>query len=177
MYSALKHEGKRLYTLARAGKVVDRPARKVTIKSLTLVSQTADSLTFDVSCTKGTYVRTLAEDLGEALGCGAHVTFLRRVTTGPFILSQTVTIEKLESMQGDIAALDGLLHSLDLALQEYPLVSCSDSEKTNLCLGRQVHREGLQQQGLIRLNDVDGHIFGLGKWRDGDQLAPVRIFV
>lgn len=177
MYSALKHEGKRLYALARAGQVVDRPARNVTIKSLTLLSQTTDSLTFEVLCTKGTYVRTLAEDMGNALGCGAHVSYLRRVTTGPFELSQTVTIEQLEAMQADLAALDGLLHSIDLALQEYPLVSCSDSEKSNLCLGKLVHKDGLQQQALIRLNDSEGRIFGLGKWSDGEQLAPVRIFV
>ena len=176
MYSALKHDGQRLYTLARAGKVVERPPRDVTIKSLELLSKTDDSLTLEVSCTKGTYVRTLAEDLGEALGCGAHVTFLRRIKTGPFELGEAVTIEQLESLQGDINVLDQQLNNLDLALQEYPIIGCTDDEVADLCLGRQIHVETLEQHSLIRLNAPDGNIFGLGKWKEGNYLAPIRIF-
>jgi tRNA pseudouridine55 synthase len=176
MYSALKHNGKRLYALARAGEVVDRPAREITIKTLLLLSKTADSLTLEVCCTKGTYVRTLAEDIGAALGCGAHVVFLRRIKSGPFELGQSVTVDQLESAEGDIAALDKLLNSLDLALQEYPVISCSEEDKANLCLGRQVRKDQLLCQPLIRMNDSGGNIFGLGKWSEGDCLAPVRIF-
>jgi len=177
MYSALKHNGQRLYALARAGQVVDRPPREVTIKSLTLLSKTQDSLTLEVCCTKGTYVRTLAEDLGEKLGCGAHVTFLRRIRTGPFDLKGSITIEQLESSQGDLVALDERLNSLDLALQDYPLVECDDKAVSDLCLGRQVHVDSLENNPIIRLNDPKGHIFGLGKWTDGNYLAPIRIFV
>jgi len=177
MYSALKHEGQRLYTLARAGKVVDRPARDVTIKSLVLLSKAADSLTLEVCCTKGTYVRTLAEDLGEALGCGAHVTFLRRIQTGPFGLEKSITVEQLEAMKDDLSALDSHLSSLDLALQEYPVLTCSDEQKADLCLGRKVEENGLIDAPLIRLNDPLGNIFGLGKWSESNRLAPVRIFV
>ena len=176
MYSALKHNGQRLYALAREGKVVDRPARDVTIKSLELLSKTDDSLTLEVCCTKGTYVRTLAEDLGEQLGCGAHVTYLRRIKTGPFELNEAVSIEQLESLQGDINALDQQLNTLDLALQEYPVVDCADEEVADLCLGRQVHVASLQHHPLIRLNDPKGNIFGLGKWKEGNYLAPIRIF-
>jgi tRNA pseudouridine55 synthase len=176
MYSALKHNGRRLYALAREGVVVERPARGVTIKSLTLKDQTADSISLEVCCTKGTYVRTLAEDLGYALGCGAHVAFLRRIVTGPFGLQESVTIEQLESLQGDLNGLDGLLNSLDLALQEYPVMTCNDIDRQDLCLGRQVQVDGLMNAPLIRMNDLSGNVFGLGKWESEGRLAPVRIF-
>jgi len=177
MYSALKHNGQRLYTLARQGQTIERPARKVTIKTLSLLSKTADSLTLEVCCTKGTYVRTLAQDIGDALGCGAHVSFLRRIKTGPFILSEAVTLEQLESAQGDLLELDGLLRSLDLALQEYPVMSINEGDKADLCLGRPIHVEQALCEPLIRLNDSKGRIFGLGKGVKEHQLAPVRIFV
>ncbi|MBV1875105.1 MAG: tRNA pseudouridine(55) synthase TruB [Cycloclasticus sp.] len=177
MYSALKHNGQRLYALARQGQVVDRPARNVTIKSLTLLSKTSDSLMLEVCCTKGTYVRTLAEDIGNALGCGAHVTFLRRIKTGPFVLNEAVTLEQLELVHDDLTALDDLLHSLDMALQDYPEMSFNGDDKNHLCLGRQIQVENVICEPLIRLNDSNGKIFGLGKWDGEHQLAPIRIFV
>jgi len=176
MYSALKHNGQRLYALARAGQVVERPPREVVIKSLTLMSQTETSLTLEVCCTKGTYVRTLAEDLGEKIGCGAHVTFLRRIKTGPFELNNSLTLEQLEAHAGDLGVLDDLLLGLDVALLEYPVVVCAEHEKADLCMGRKIDFKNLIEQPLIRLNDSQGHIFGLGKWSEKGQLAPVRIF-
>ncbi len=176
MYSALKHNGRRLYDIARAGQVVPRPAREVTINSLSLLSQSEETLTFEVSCTKGTYVRTLAEDIGEQLGCGAHVTFLRRLKTGPFDLNDAVTIEQLEADKGDLASLDCQLNSLDLALQQYPIINCNDKAVSDLCLGRQIYVDGLENSPIIRLNDPKGNIFGLGKWSEGNYLAPIRIF-
>jgi len=176
MYSALKHNGQRLYALARAGQVVERPPREVVIKSLTLMSQTASSLTLEVCCTKGTYVRTLAEDLGEKIGCGAHVTFLRRIKTGPFELNSSLTLEQLEAHTGNLGALDDLLLGLDVALLEYPVVVCTENEKADLCMGRKIDFKNLIEQPLIRLNDSQGRIFGLGKWNEESQLAPVRIF-
>ena len=134
MYSALKHNGQRLYALAREGKTVDRPSREVTINSLSLISQTPESLTLEVSCTKGTYVRTLAEDLGEKIGCGAHVTFLRRIKTGPFELTSSLTLEQLEESAGDWAKLDCLLLDIDVALLDYPVVICDELQKTDLCI-------------------------------------------
>jgi len=176
MYSALKHNGQRLYALARAGQVVERPPREVMIKSLILMSQTTSSLTLEVCCTKGTYVRTLAEDLGEKIGCGAHVTFLRRIKTGPFELNSSLTLEQLEAHAGDFGVLDDLLLGLDVALLEYPVVVCAEHEKADLCMGRKIDFKNLIEQPLIRLNDSQGHIFGLGKWNEEGQLAPVRIF-
>lgn len=176
MYSALKHQGQRLYALARAGKEVDRPARKVTIKSLELLVQEANSLTLQVTCTKGTYVRTLAEDIGEALSCGAHVTILRRTQAGPFAITQSVTLQELEALKDNVPALDSMLSSLDVALLEYPVLECDEQQKNDLCMGRKVMIEHLEEHQLIRLNDDQGAIFGLGKWSAKGCLAPVRIF-
>lgn len=177
MYSALKHNGQRLYALAREGKIVERPSRDVTIKSLKLISKEAEFLTFETLCTKGTYIRTLAEDLGKAIGCGAHVTFLRRLQTGPFHLTKSVTLSFLESLRGDQPALNAQLLSLDTALLDYPAVCCDEKEKSDLGFGRQVKIPGLQEYDLVRLNDQEGKIFGLGKYADTDQLAPVKIFI
>lgn len=176
MYSALKHNGQRLYALARAGQVVDRPSRSVSIRSLNVLSRDESSITLEVCCSKGTYVRTLAEDLAEKLACVAHVTFLRRIKTGPFDLANSVTLDQLDALQGDIESLDKQLNRLDSALMDYPVISCTDLEKADLCLGRKVTVEQLENHSLIRLNDANGEIFGLGKWSENDCLAPARIF-
>lgn len=93
MYSALKHDGQPLYKLARAGETVERKPRSVTIRQLTLLGLEGDRLRLQVHCSKGTYIRTLVEDIGAALGCGAHVAELRRVQAGPFDLARAVTLE------------------------------------------------------------------------------------
>ena len=98
MYSALKHNGKRLHELARAGIEVDRPPRRVTIFNLDLLALEGDRLTLRVQCSKGTYIRSLAMDLGERLGCGAHLTALRRERSGPFELRDAVTLDDLEAL-------------------------------------------------------------------------------
>src|SRR5690554_50930 len=95
MYSALKHDGQPLYKLARAGETVERKPRSVTIRQLTLLGLEGDRLRLEVHCSKGTYIRTLVEDIGAALGCGAHVAELRRSQAGPFDLSQAVTLEQI----------------------------------------------------------------------------------
>lgn len=118
MYSALKHQGQRLYKLARQGKTVERAARPVTIHSLELKELAADSLTLDVSCSKGTYIRTLVEDLGQALGCGAHIEMLRRTWVAPYQGLPLWTLDDLQQClsDGGEAALDQCLLPLDSAL-------------------------------------------------------------
>lgn len=101
MYSALKKDGQPLYKLARAGEVVEREARSVTITRLDLLSFEPPCATLAVSCSKGTYVRTLVEDLGQVLGCGAHVAALRRTQAGPFALAQAITLETLERVHAE----------------------------------------------------------------------------
>ncbi len=98
MYSALKRDGKPLYEYARAGQILEREARTIHIAALDLVSHDGDAVAFRVACSKGTYVRTLAEDIGERLGCGAHLTALRRENTGGFSLDRTLTLAQLGEM-------------------------------------------------------------------------------
>jgi tRNA pseudouridine55 synthase len=96
MHSALKHDGKPLYEFARAGVEVVRPPRRITIHSISVVAHDGVTLTLDVACTKGTYIRTLAEDIGEALGCGAHLSGLRRLASGPYHVDQAITLTDAE---------------------------------------------------------------------------------
>lgn len=176
MYSALKHNGQRLYALARRGETVERPPRDIHIKFLELVSINEQEITVDVLCSKGTYVRTLAEDIGEALGCGAHLVFLRRTKTGPFDIQASVTLEQLEACDGDYQKLDQYLLNLDVALLDYPKLTFSNEQKIRLCMGQKIIFESVPEADVIRLYDENGDIFGLGKYADVDELAPVKIF-
>ena len=98
MHSALKHEGKALYDYARAGIEIERPARRVTIHSIDILDWQAEQLVIDVHCSKGTYIRTLAEDIGEALGCGAHLAALRRTGSGTLSVDDSISIEQLQGL-------------------------------------------------------------------------------
>ena len=123
MYSALKKDGQPLYKLARAGEVVEREARSVTIARLELLAWHGEQLRLAVDCSKGTYIRTLVEDLGQQLGCGAHVAELRRTQAGPFDLSQTVTLETLERLHGE-----GGAEALDATVANMRFVKPIDRE-------------------------------------------------
>jgi tRNA pseudouridine55 synthase len=111
MYSALKHKGQPLYKLARKGIEVERKPRTVTIHELKLLKWAKDKIQLEVHCTKGTYIRNLIDDMGQALGCGAYVTQLRRLQSGPYHAKQMVTIEKLEELfaKDGFAAIDKLI--------------------------------------------------------------------
>jgi len=120
MHSALKHEGKALYEYARAGVIIDREARQVTIHALQLLHCAGEQLVLDVRCAKGTYVRTLAEDIGEALGCGAHLSALRRTGSGPLDVEQAVTLDALAAM--DEPTREAQLLPPDVLLRDWPAV-------------------------------------------------------
>ncbi|MEE8233837.1 MAG: tRNA pseudouridine(55) synthase TruB [Gammaproteobacteria bacterium] len=139
MYSALKIDGQRLYKLAYQGVEVARQPRPVSIHQIDLVSFDHVSFEFQVRCSKGTYIRTLVEDIGNVLGCGAHVSTLRRLSTGPFTEEQMITIENVEKQveRGD-DALDELLMPVDSALDHLPPVELSEDETYYLCLGQAV---------------------------------------
>ncbi|CAG0910083.1 unnamed protein product, partial [Darwinula stevensoni] len=114
MHSALKKDGKALYEYARAGKVIEREARPVTIHALRLVAQNSQSIQIDATVSKGTYIRTLGEDIGTALGCGAHLTALRRVQTGDFSVAQAISLDDLAALSeaerlGRLLPVDSLL--------------------------------------------------------------------
>ncbi len=136
MHSALKHQGKALYEYARAGEVIDRAARDVTIHALDIVAWDAaqpDMLVLDVRCSKGTYVRTLAEDLGEALGCGAHLAALRRTASGPLSVLQAVTLEALAAMPE--AAREACLLPPDALLADWPALHLEAAEAGRFLTG------------------------------------------
>lgn len=126
MHSALKKDGKALYDYARAGQTVERTPRRVTIHRLAVIERTGDRLVIDVTCSKGTYIRTLAEDLGDLLGCGAWLQALRRTATGPLSIDDAVTLDALQAMGEDER--DALLRPADSLLAEWPAVRLPDDE-------------------------------------------------
>ncbi|MGY4829275.1 tRNA pseudouridine(55) synthase TruB [Sphaerotilaceae bacterium SBD11-9] len=124
MHSALKRDGKALYEYARAGIEVEREARQVTIHAIAIIGWQHDELTLDVRCSKGTYIRTLAEDIGEALGCGAHLSALRRTASGPLTLDAACTLEQLAAMSEPER--DSKLLQADTLLADWPVVRLDD---------------------------------------------------
>lgn len=177
MHSALKHKGKRLYELARQGVEVERAARPVTIHALDLIDFGEDWIEIDVRCSKGTYIRTLAEDIGEQLGCGAHVSALRRLGAGPFTADQMVTMAQLETAleEGGVAALDGLLLPLDSALAGSPALELEDTLAYYLCQGQAVMVPNAPTSGWLRLYDDKQQFLGIGEVLDDGRIAPKRL--
>nr|WP_245399808.1 tRNA pseudouridine(55) synthase TruB [Atopomonas sediminilitoris] len=177
MYSALKKDGQPLYKLARAGEVVERAPRSVTIHQLRLQGYEGSRASLHVACSKGTYVRTLAEDIGAALGCGAHVAELRRTQAGPFSLAQTVTLEQLEAAYeaGGNEALDAFLLPVDSGLQDWPLITLSEHSAYYWLHGQPVRAPGAPTFGCVRVNDHQGQFIGIGEMSDDGRLAPRRL--
>ena len=133
MHSALKHEGKALYEYARAGVEVERPARQVTIHRIDILSWQAAELVLDVHCSKGTYIRTLAEDIGATLGCGAHLSALRRTGSGALRVQDAVTLEALQAFSE--AERDALLLPPDVLVAGWPAVHLPDDEAGRFLTG------------------------------------------
>lgn len=180
MYSALKVDGQRLYKLAYQGVEVTRQPRPVSIHQIDLLHFDQDSFEIRVRCSKGTYIRTLIEDIGNVLGCGAHVSTLRRLSTGPFTEEQMVTMETVEKqMELDDNALDGLLMPVDSALDHLPQTELSEDDTYHLCLGQAVlvpyaSREKLGE-GLVRIYDQNHVFIGIGTIMDNGRIAPKRL--
>mgnify|MGYP006288020815 CR=1 FL=1 len=172
MVSALKHKGKRLHELARAGIEVERKPRPVTIHTLDLLDVERDRLTLRVDCTKGTYIRSLGMDIGDALGCGAHLTALRRERSGPFDLVDAVDLDTLES-NGEAAARARLLPA-DLALADRPSVELDAERAARLQQGQAVDAEG-EAADPVRIYS-EGVFLGLGRVDERGILRPRRLF-
>lgn len=178
MFSALKHQGKPLYKLAVKGIEVDRQPRTVRIFALQLLEYKGTTIEFDVHCSKGTYIRTLAEDLGQKLGCGAHLVALRRYAVGQYTEAGSVSLQELESLHenGGCESLDGRLLPLDSGLWRLPRLDLDDIVAKRLCNGQRIALDKEMQEGLIRLYSPRSGFFGLGERRANGQLAPRRIF-
>ncbi len=176
MYSALKHDGKRLYELAYKGIEVERKSRNITIHSIKLLELENDEFEIVVSCSKGTYIRTLAEDIGEELGCGGHILTLRRLGAGPFIESQMKTPQQLQEISEEgIEELDNLLLPMDIALVDFPEVRLSEDVAYYLCQGQAVTTSGLPKSGRLRIYNNSDQFLGLGEVTDDGRLAPKRL--
>ncbi|MDF3935055.1 tRNA pseudouridine(55) synthase TruB [Pseudomonas citronellolis] len=177
MYSALKKDGQPLYKLARAGEVVEREARSVTIARLELLAFEAPCATMAVSCSKGTYIRTLVEDIGRELGCGAHVAALRRTQAGPFGLAQAVTLEELEQAhaEGGNEALDRFLLPVDAGLEHWPLLQLSEHSAYYWLHGQPVRAPEAPKFGMMRVQDHEGRFIGIGEMTDDGRIAPRRL--
>ncbi len=182
MYSAIKRDGQPLYKLARQGIEVEREARRVEIKRLELRAFRAGpkpEADIYLECSKGTYVRSLAEDLGKVLGCGAHVCALRRTQAGPFSLQDAVTLQTLESLKqnDELARMDGLLLPADTALDGLPLVRLTESGGFYLRQGQPVLVPNAPCNGIVRVALESGEFLGVGEILDDGRVAPRRLVV
>lgn len=172
MYSALKRDGKALYEYAREGVELEREARRVTIHALELLAFDGDRFGIRVACSKGTYIRTLAMDIGAALGCGAHLCGLRRTRIGAFDVSAAVTLERLETAPADER--DALLAPADALVREFDVVVLSAEEATWLLQGRTLRLARQEAPGPVRAYGPQGFL-GLAQWQADGALAPRRL--
>jgi tRNA pseudouridine55 synthase len=172
MYSALKRDGKALYEYARAGIEIEREARKVRIHALELLDFTDTRFCLRVACSKGTYIRSLAMDIGSALGCGAHLCALRRTRIGAFDVADALTLEVLEAQPAE--ARIGLLAPADALVAAYPECRLDAEQARALLQGRVLAPGEAGAEGLVRVYGPRGFL-GLGQWQQGGKLAARRL--
>lgn len=186
MYSALKHQGKPLYEYARAGIEVEREARPITVYELLFIRHEGDELELEVHCSKGTYIRTIVDDLGEKLGCGAHVIFLRRLAVSKYPIERMVTLEQLNELveqarrqtREPAELLDPLLMPMDSPASDFPLVNLLPEVAVYFKNGNPVRVAGVQAEGLVRVTEGDAKKFiGMGEIDDEGRVAPRRLVV
>ncbi len=173
MHSALKLAGRPLYAYAREGLEVERRPRPVVVRRLELLDFRGDAFTLLVESGKGLYVRTLAEDLGEALGCGAHLCALVRLAVGPLRLDQAVGLDALEAL--DMPARDGRLLPVDALLSELPRLDLDTDSAWQLGHGQAIWRAGLKVGDRLRAYGPDGRLIGLVEVDGEGRLAPKRL--
>ncbi len=181
MYSAVSVNGQRLYDLARQGIEVEREARQVTVFSIGILSENEETGEYEiqVECSSGTYIRTLISDLGEALGCGAVMTELRRIKANGFGIESAVTLEQLEEAVNS-GTLSDYLIPVDRALEEYPVIRVSEAQAKRFRNGGELSLERLKYPrtlGYFRVYDPDGNFIGVGEIGQKDCLEIKRVFM
>jgi tRNA pseudouridine55 synthase len=176
MHSAIKKNGVPLYKLAHQGIEIERASRTVTIYDLQFISLTEDELQIRVHCSKGTYIRTLADDIGEDLECGAHISQLRREQVGPFTGTDMLTLDELEDLadQG-YEALDTVLLPIDEGLMQWPAVKLSGDSAFYMQQGQAVFVPKVADRGLVRVYTTDEEFLGVGQILDDGRVAPKRL--
>ena len=175
MFSALKHNGKPLYEYARAGITVEREARPITIFELNFIEYQAPFLTLEVHCSKGTYIRTLVDDLGEVLGCGAHVTVLRRTAVADYPAEKMMTWDALQALaeQGD---LDQHLLPIDTAVSKLPALKLNAEQSKGIGFGQRVKfANEAKLRGQVRLFSDKNIFLGVALIDDNNVIRPQRL--
>ncbi|MFI8316201.1 tRNA pseudouridine(55) synthase TruB [Kosakonia cowanii] len=186
MYSALKYQGKKLYEYARQGIEVPREARPITVYELLFIRHEGDELELEIHCSKGTYIRTIIDDLGEKLGCGAHVIYLRRLAVSRYPIERMVTLEQLQALvqqaeQQEIPAaelLDPLLMPMDSPASDFPVVNIPTVVAAYFKNGQPVRASTTPAEGLVRVTEgEEGKFIGMGEIDDQGRVAPRRLVV
>jgi tRNA pseudouridine55 synthase len=186
MYSALKYQGKKLYEYARQGIEVPREARSITVYELQFIRWEGDELELEIHCSKGTYIRTITDDLGELLGCGAHVIYLRRLQVATYPTERMVTLEQLNELleqahRQEIAPaelLDPLLMPMDSPVENYPEVNLLPVVAGYVKQGQPVQVAGAPASGMVRITEGEERKFiGVGDIADDGRVAPRRLVV
>lgn len=186
MFSALKYQGKPLYEYARQGIEVPREPRKITVFEIKLIRFEGHEVEMEVHCSKGTYIRTITDDLGEMLGCGAHVTYLRRIGVSHYPYERMVTLEQLEALieqakQQEVdpyELLDPLLLPMDTAVQDLPEVNMQSSLIGYVQQGQAVQVPGAPTEGIVRMTAGEERLFlGIAHIDDDGRVAPKRLVV
>lgn len=182
MHSALKVDGQPLYKLAHQGIVIERKSRAVHIFAIDILRYEDDEIDVEVHCSKGTYIRTLAEDIGEKLGCGAHLSALRRTASGPFHLEDSITLEELAQLtentdEQGFAEADAVLMPAEDALHDWQSVNLSEDAAFYLCRGQAVQVPNAPTEGLVRLFSEEKGFLGMGEIMSDGRVKPNRLFV
>lgn len=178
MFSALKHQGKPLYEYARAGITVEREARPITIFELKFIDYQAPYLTLEVHCSKGTYIRTLIDDLGEVLGCGAHVTMLRRLAVADYPQQAMMSLADLQALseQQDLSLLDQHLLPMDSAVKSLPALALSAEQSRAVGFGQRVKFDNPQGiYGQVRLFSAENQFLGVAEVDKNNVIRPSRM--
>jgi tRNA pseudouridine55 synthase len=183
MYSALKHEGQPLYKYARQGIEVPRKIRPITVYAIELLRFEADEADMKIHCSKGTYIRTIVDDMGETLGCGAYVQHLRRVSVGHYPADKMLTVEQLEQVlgedcydiEGDKSAADALLLPMDTAAELLPMVTITVKETIAFEHGNPVIGDFSQINSVCRVYNDSGLFLGVAHVDEQGRLAPKKV--
>ena len=176
MFSALKHQGVRLYKLAYKGISVERKSRCIKIYKINLLNRGSDFFDIEVTCSKGSYIRTLVEDIGKKIGCGAHVLTLNRKISGPFHESDSITLEEIENIaRNNPVALSDLLLPMDTALKDIPQIQLKNEEVFSITRGQSINTNGSHKCGKLRMYDSSRQFIGLGEITKDGRVSPKRL--
>jgi tRNA pseudouridine55 synthase len=176
MYSALKYQGRPLYEYARKGITIDRPARKIRIYDLSLLTLNEDELVLKVSCSKGTYIRTLVEDLGDVIGCGAHVSALRRLSVGKFATDKMVDLQQLQTIaEKGLVGLDQCVLKKEVAVGHLPIIRVDNREFFFLQNGKAILFKGDAQPGNVRVVNAEDKLIAVAAVLEDGKLQAKRI--